>query len=73
MYFFQITLLESSAKKGRVRNRMGSGHGMGSVQQVTINSYGHIFIIFSSGLYILYLSKLLAPPCAVLAYGIHLF
>ena len=45
MYFFQATLFESSAKKGRVRSRMGSGQRMGSVQQVAIKFYRHIFLL----------------------------
>ena len=28
-----------------MRNRMGSGNRMGSVQQVTINSYRHMFLL----------------------------
>lgn len=63
MYFFQTTLFEPSAKKGCVRNRMGSGHWMGHVQRVTIKFYSHIF---SSDLNVLYLFKLPAPPRAVL-------
>ena len=39
------TLFESSAKKGRVRSRMGSGHRMGRVQQVTIKFYRHMFLL----------------------------
>ena len=64
VYFFQTTLFESSAKKGRMQgrmqNRMESGHRMGSVQQVRINPHRHIFLL----VYTLYLLKLPAPPCA---------
>ena len=39
------TLFESSAKMGRVRSRMGSGHRMGRDQQVTIKFYRHMFLL----------------------------
>ena len=55
-------ILRVITKKGRVRNRMGSKHRMGSVQQVTINSYKHIFLLVN----IFYLLKPPAPPRAVL-------
>ena len=62
MYFLQTSLIEPSAKKECVQNRMASGHGMRSLQQVRNNFYREMF----SGLYKLYLLKLPAPPCAVL-------
>ena len=40
------TLFESSSKKGRVRNRMGSANRMDNVQQVAINSCRHIVLVY---------------------------
>ena len=52
------TLFESSSKKGRVRNRMGSANRMDNVQQVAINSCRHIVLVY------LYLYLLKPPaPC----------
>ena len=47
-----VFLFGSSEKKGHVRNRMGSGNRMGSVQQVTINSYRHMFLLVCVYIYI---------------------
>ena len=62
MHFFMTTLFESSAKKGRVRSEWEVGIEWEVFNKSQSNSIG----TFYAGLYLLYLLKLPAPPCAVL-------